>query len=211
MSNLRPSCHSVGLGTAEHGGAMATLLRCNGDASSGSDYHWLHVRLAYWQWVQSTEVTQLPPPLSSHDSDLLFVKSVGMVTGYGLDDRDSIPGRDGNESLSRHVQIGAGTLPPPYRMGTRPFFPEASVRSVKLTAHLHLYWGHGRKLHGRAPSRPPSNCSTSPTSVLTYTSFYLFVVYLMALLVIETTSRRMIGWPWIVNWKGCRKKCRGLI
>jgi hypothetical protein len=57
-------------------------------------------------------VTRLPLPksLSTQDSDLLFVRSVSMVTVYGLDDRDSIPDRDMNVSLSRPVQISAGTL-----------------------------------------------------------------------------------------------------
>jgi hypothetical protein len=45
--------------------------------------------------------------------------SIGIVMGYGLDGRDSIPGRDKTFSLFLHnVQTGSGVHPISYPMGT---------------------------------------------------------------------------------------------
>jgi hypothetical protein len=52
--------------------------------------------------------------------------SVGIVLGYGLDDRGPrvrFPAGAGNFSLHHRVQKGSGAHPAPYRMGTRGFFP----------------------------------------------------------------------------------------
>jgi hypothetical protein len=52
--------------------------------------------------------------------------SVGMVLGYGLDDRGSrvrFPAGTGNFSLHRRVQNGSGAHPASYPMGTRGSFP----------------------------------------------------------------------------------------
>jgi len=68
----------------------------------------------------------------SHDS------SVGIVLGYGLDDRGSrfrFPVETGNCSLHyRCVHNGAGAHPASYPMGSRGL----SSWGVKLTTHLHL-------------------------------------------------------------------------
>jgi hypothetical protein len=49
--------------------------------------------------------------------------SIGIATGYGLDDRCSIPGRDTRFSLLRSGQTGSGVNPLSYLMATG-FFPE---------------------------------------------------------------------------------------
>jgi hypothetical protein len=68
--------------------------------------------------------------------------SVGIVLGYGLDDRGSrvrFPAGDGNFSLHHRVQNGSGTHPAFYPMRTRGSFPGSkAARGVKLTTHLHL-------------------------------------------------------------------------
>jgi hypothetical protein len=43
---------------------------------------------------------------------------IGIVMGYGLDGRDSIPGRDKTFSLLHNVQTGSGAQPASYPMGT---------------------------------------------------------------------------------------------
>jgi hypothetical protein len=51
---------------------------------------------------------------------------VGIVLGYGLDDRGSrvrFPAEAGNFSLHHHVQNGSGAHPASYPMGTRGSFP----------------------------------------------------------------------------------------
>jgi hypothetical protein len=52
--------------------------------------------------------------------------SVGIVLGYGLDDRDSrvrFPAGAGNFSLPHRVQNGSGAHPTSYTMGNRDSFP----------------------------------------------------------------------------------------
>jgi hypothetical protein len=52
--------------------------------------------------------------------------SVGIATGYGLDDRMmgvQFPAGAGNFPRRRHVQTGSGTHPASYPMGTEGFFP----------------------------------------------------------------------------------------
>jgi hypothetical protein len=52
--------------------------------------------------------------------------SVGIVLGYGLDDRGSrirFPAGAGNFSLHHHVQTDSGAQPASYPMGTRGSFP----------------------------------------------------------------------------------------
>jgi hypothetical protein len=52
--------------------------------------------------------------------------SVGIATGYGLDDRGSrvrFPAGAGNFSLHQRVQNGSGTHPASYPMGTGGSFP----------------------------------------------------------------------------------------
>jgi hypothetical protein len=52
--------------------------------------------------------------------------SVGIVLGYGLDDRGSrvrLPAGAGNFSLHHRVQNGSGAHPASYSMGTRGSFP----------------------------------------------------------------------------------------
>jgi hypothetical protein len=52
--------------------------------------------------------------------------SVGMATGYGLDDRMIevlFPVAGGNFSLRHHVQTGSGAHPASYPMGTGSSFP----------------------------------------------------------------------------------------
>jgi hypothetical protein len=61
--------------------------------------------------------------------------SVGIVTGYGLDNRMigvRLPEEAGNFSLRHHYQTGSGAHPASYPMGT------GGERGVKLTTHLHL-------------------------------------------------------------------------
>jgi hypothetical protein len=48
----------------------------------------------------------------------LTVNSVGIATGYGLDDRGSIPGRGKRFSLLPSVQTGSGVHPASYPVGT---------------------------------------------------------------------------------------------
>jgi hypothetical protein len=66
--------------------------------------------------------------------------SVGIVTGYGLDDRGSLvrfPAGAGNFSLHHRVQTGSGAHPASYPMGTRGSFPggkAAGARSWPLTS-----------------------------------------------------------------------------
>jgi hypothetical protein len=52
--------------------------------------------------------------------------SVGIATGYGLDDRGStvrFPAGVGNFSLHHHDQTGSGAHPASYSMGARGCFP----------------------------------------------------------------------------------------
>jgi hypothetical protein len=57
-------------------------------------------------------------PNKSRDS------SVGIVTGYGLDDRGfRFTAGAGNSSLHHRVQTGSGAHPASYPMGTRGSFP----------------------------------------------------------------------------------------
>jgi hypothetical protein len=52
--------------------------------------------------------------------------SVGIVTGYGLDDRSSgvrFPPGAGNFSLLRRVQTGSGAHPASYPVGAGDSFP----------------------------------------------------------------------------------------
>jgi hypothetical protein len=49
------------------------------------------------------------------------------ATGYGLDDRGSIPGGAGSFSLHHRVQTGSGAHPAPYPMGTVGSFPGDKV------------------------------------------------------------------------------------
>jgi hypothetical protein len=64
----------------------------------------------------------------------LFTKSrdssVGIVLGYGLDDRGSrvrFPGRARNFSLHHRAQNGSGAHSTSYPMGTRGSFPEGKA------------------------------------------------------------------------------------
>lgn len=56
--------------------------------------------------------------------------SVGMTTGYGLNDRSFIPGR--------RVQTCSGVNHAPYAMGIWGSSPEYSGGNEKMAAHLHL-------------------------------------------------------------------------
>jgi hypothetical protein len=48
--------------------------------------------------------------------------SVGIATGYGLDDRGSIPGRVRNFSVFHSIQSGSGYNPVSYLMDTNDSF-----------------------------------------------------------------------------------------
>jgi hypothetical protein len=64
--------------------------------------------------------------------------SFGIVTGYGLDDRDSgvqILARAGNFSLLHHIQTGSGAHPASYPMVTGGFLPLVE-RPVREADHL---------------------------------------------------------------------------
>jgi hypothetical protein len=70
-----------------------------------------------------------PPQVLQHIVLLLFKSrdsSVGIATGYGLDDRGSrfrFPAGAGNFSLHHRVQNGSGAHPASYSVGTRGSFP----------------------------------------------------------------------------------------
>jgi hypothetical protein len=49
--------------------------------------------------------------------------SVGIVTDYSLDDRDSIADRAGDFALLHRVQTDPEAYPVPYKMGTGSLFP----------------------------------------------------------------------------------------
>jgi hypothetical protein len=51
------------------------------------------------------------------------IKSIGIVTGYGLDGRDSIPGNSNSFSLLHSIQAISGTHTASYQMGTVGAFP----------------------------------------------------------------------------------------
>jgi hypothetical protein len=62
--------------------------------------------------------------------------SVGVGTGYRLDGRGSITGRDKIfVSIPKRQDRLCG---PPYTIGIGEFFPGVLRRGVKLTTHLHL-------------------------------------------------------------------------
>jgi hypothetical protein len=70
-------------------------------------------------WIRGW-VGKIPVCAKSRDS------SVGIVLGYGLDDRGSrvrFPARAGNFSLHRRVQNVSGAHPASYPVGTRGSFP----------------------------------------------------------------------------------------
>jgi hypothetical protein len=86
----------------------------------------------------------------SHDS------SVGIVLGYGLDDRDSrvrFPAGAGNSSLRRRIQNGSGAHPASYPMDTRGSSPGGKAAGVwrwPLTSHL----VHRSRMLGAIPPLP---------------------------------------------------------
>jgi hypothetical protein len=101
--------------------------------------------------------------------------SVGIVTGYGLDDRGPrvrFPAQAGNFSLHCHVQTGSGAHPAPYPMGTGSSFPgdkAAGAWSWPLTSRMRgvttplrqyvfmlWYLGKHRNQLKRTPSSLPS-------------------------------------------------------
>jgi len=49
--------------------------------------------------------------------DSLIPNIVAIVTGYTLDDRDSVPGRSKNFAFRHHIQTGSGAQPAAYRKG----------------------------------------------------------------------------------------------
>jgi hypothetical protein len=53
--------------------------------------------------------------------------SISIETGYGLDDRGSIPGRAENFSLRYCVQTGSGAHPASHPVGTGAYFPGGKV------------------------------------------------------------------------------------
>jgi hypothetical protein len=58
------------------------------------------------------------------------VSSIGIATGYGLDDRGAgvrFPAGAGNFSLHHRVQTGSGAHPAFYPMGTGGCFPRGEV------------------------------------------------------------------------------------
>jgi hypothetical protein len=57
--------------------------------------------------------------------------SVGIATGYGLDDRGLNAGRGKSFSLLHSIQAGSGAHPALVPMGTE-------CRGVKLIIHLHI-------------------------------------------------------------------------
>jgi hypothetical protein len=67
-------------------------------------------------------------------------RSVGLVTGYVLNDRSSevrFPAGARNFFLLHRVQTGSGAHPASYSVGTRDSFPGGkNGRGVKLTTHL---------------------------------------------------------------------------
>jgi hypothetical protein len=52
---------------------------------------------------------------------------VGIATGYGQDDRGSIPGRGKRFFLLHNVKTGPGLYPAPYLMGTGASSPGGKV------------------------------------------------------------------------------------
>jgi hypothetical protein len=58
---------------------------------------------------------------------ICFIVDVGVVTGHGLDDRGSIPGRGKTFSLLHSIQPGSGAHPSSYPMGKRGNFPGSTV------------------------------------------------------------------------------------
>jgi hypothetical protein len=51
-----------------------------------------------------------------------YPESACKMTGYGLEDRDSIPGRSGDFSLSHHAKTGSRAYPVFFAMDTRDSF-----------------------------------------------------------------------------------------
>jgi hypothetical protein len=82
--------------------------------------------------------------------------SVGIVLGYGLDNRGSrvrFPVGAGNFSLHRRVQNCSGTHPGSYPMGTRGSFPgreadHSPPSSVEVKEWVELYLHSPIRLHG---------------------------------------------------------------
>jgi hypothetical protein len=87
--------------------------------------------------------------------------SVGIATGYGLDDQgggSSIPGRVNKFSLLHIVQTGPGVHPTSYKMGTRGSFPgvkrqgreadQSSPTSAEVQENVDLYTHSPIRLHG---------------------------------------------------------------
>jgi hypothetical protein len=94
---------------------------------------------------------------------MLFVSrdcSVGIATGYGLDDQDggsSSPGRAKKILLLHIVQTGSGVHPVSYKMGTGSSFP-------------------GVKRQGReADHSPPTSAEVKKMWIYTSTPPYVFM------------------------------------
>jgi hypothetical protein len=64
--------------------------------------------------------------------------SIGIATGYELDGRGSISGRDKIFSVLHSVQTGSGAQPASYAIGIGGFRHQYSYRVVKLTIQLYL-------------------------------------------------------------------------
>jgi hypothetical protein len=58
--------------------------------------------------------------------------SVGMVTGYRLDDRGSIPDSGKDLSLCHHVQAGFTVHPASYTMVTGDYFPGGKAAGARI-------------------------------------------------------------------------------
>jgi hypothetical protein len=95
----------------------------------------------------------------SEDKD--HESSVGISTGYGLDDQgggSSSPGRVKKFSLPHIVQTGSGVHPTSYKMGTAGSFP-------------------GVKRRGRETDHsPPTSAEVKKMWIYTSTTLYVFIV-----------------------------------
>jgi hypothetical protein len=87
-------------------------------------------RIVIWMWNQDS--------------------SIGIATGYGLDDRMNgirFPAGPGNISLRHHVQTGSGTHPASYPMGNRGSFRGGEMGAAWKWPLISI-WCRGQRMRG---------------------------------------------------------------
>jgi hypothetical protein len=105
------------------------------------------------------------------DTDFEPCSSVSIVSGYGLGDRGSIPGRGKDFSSNLFVQTGSGAHPTSCAVGTGGPFPGAKARLGRDANHSPHLVPRSRMSRGYISSPPKLLVAFSGTSLALDTDF----------------------------------------